>query len=89
MIATVLPARTPKRRRISIGAILGWAALILMLIITLLPLWWVIRTSLSTNRELYANPRMPLPVGFTFDNFARVLGQLDSGSSVARPVAMS
>jgi multiple sugar transport system permease protein len=43
----------------------------------------VVRTSLSTNRELYANPGNILPVGFTLDNFARVLGQVDTDAAVA------
>ena len=83
MTVTTLKATTPRRRTLSTGAIFGWIALILMLVITLLPLWWVVRTSLSTNRELYANPSVPWPVGFTFDNFARVLGQLDTSKAVA------
>jgi multiple sugar transport system permease protein len=63
--------------------LLAWFALILMLIITLVPFWWVIRTALSTNRELLVNPGTPLPVGFTLTNFARVLGLVDLNTAVA------
>src|SRR5262249_5688700 len=44
---------------------------------------WMFRTALSTNRELYANPTNPAPVGFTMINFARVLGQGDLAAAQA------
>ncbi|GAB4116026.1 MAG: carbohydrate ABC transporter permease [Roseiflexaceae bacterium] len=69
--------------RFSVGRLVAWVALVLFVAITLIPLWWVVRTSLSTNRELYANPGNILPVGFTLDNFARVLGQVDTDAAVA------
>lgn len=72
-LATVRPSRkTP-----SLGRIIAWAVLVLVIVIILVPFWWVIRTALSTNREIYANPTSWLPVGFTWDNFARVLGMSD------------
>ncbi|MCA9964717.1 MAG: carbohydrate ABC transporter permease [Anaerolineales bacterium] len=51
--------------------------------IVLFPFWWVIRTALSTQRELLANSRSLLPVGFTLVNFARVLGFVDTATAVA------
>lgn len=71
------------RKPISIGRILAWAALIVMLLITLAPFWWVIRTSLSTNRELFANATSLLPAGLTFGNYLRVLGFLDTEAALA------
>jgi multiple sugar transport system permease protein len=70
-------------RRLTIGRFFGWLALAAMIVVTILPLWWVVRTALSTNRELYAQPSVPYPVGFTLDNFARVLGQVDTSEAVA------
>lgn len=62
------------RKPISFGRIAAWGVLALVFLSILIPFWWIIRTALSTNRELYANPTSWLPVGFTWDNFARVLG---------------
>jgi multiple sugar transport system permease protein len=86
--ATTTAARTAapttvERKPLSIGRILAWAALILVILIILVPFYWVLRTALSTNRELYANPTSWLPVGFTFENFARVLGLLSAQESLA------
>jgi multiple sugar transport system permease protein len=52
-------------------------------LITLFPFWWVLRTALSTQRELLASPNTLGPVGFTWINFARVLGQVETSAAVA------
>ncbi|MCG8349575.1 MAG: carbohydrate ABC transporter permease [Chloroflexales bacterium] len=72
-----------RTQRLSAGRILAWAALILAILAVLGPFWWMIRTALSTNRALLADPTTLLPVGFTFDSFARVLGQVDTSEAVA------
>src|SRR5690349_13014679 len=69
--ATALTIVGQRRKGMSIGRALAWAGLIL------------IRTAVSTNRELLANTSNPLPVGFTMVNFARVLGQVDAATSIA------
>lgn len=63
-----------RRRRISLGRVVAWAALVVVMIVTLFPFYWVLRTALSTNSMLPAGAGNLLPVGFTLDNFARVLG---------------
>jgi multiple sugar transport system permease protein len=68
---TVRPVR---RRRPSPGRVLAWAALLVVLLITLFPFYWVLRTALSTNADLPSAAGNLLPVGLTLDNFARVLG---------------
>jgi multiple sugar transport system permease protein len=65
------------------GRVIGWAILILAILLTLFPFWWVIRTAFSTQRELLADPNTLGPVGFTLINFARVLGQVDTATAVA------
>ncbi|HQX76416.1 MAG TPA: hypothetical protein PL074_08885, partial [Thermoflexales bacterium] len=62
---------------------MAWGALILMIIITLVPLWWMIRTSLATNREMIADPKSFLPPGFTTLNYSRVMGFLSVEESRA------
>lgn len=77
-------ASAPRQRpRPSVGRIVAWILIILAVFIILFPFWWVIRTALSTQRELLANPRSLLPVGFTTLNFARVLGFVDTATAVA------
>jgi multiple sugar transport system permease protein len=66
-----------------VGRIIAWIVLALAILIILFPFWWVIRTSLSTQKEMLANPESLLPVGFTTINFARVLGQVDTATAVA------
>ncbi len=73
--AMAAPAR--QKKSISIGRILAWAALIFAIGVILIPFYWVIRTALSSNRAIFANPDSILPAGFTWINFARVLGQVD------------
>lgn len=70
-------------RRISVGKILAWFVLIVAIVIVLFPFWWVIRTSLSTLRDLLAESSSLLPVGFTTVNYARVLGQVDTATAIA------
>lgn len=70
------------RRPFPWGRILGWVVLILILFITLFPFWWILRTALSTQRELIANPTSLGPVGFTWVNFQRVLGQLSPEEAI-------
>jgi len=67
---------TPVRRarRINIGRLIAWAALIVLLFVTLFPFYWMLRTALSTNTALYTNAGSLLPVEFSWGGFARVLG---------------
>lgn len=60
-----------------------WIILLIYLFITLFPFWWVIRTALTTANMVYTDARSLLPVGFTFDNFLRVLGFLNVDQAVA------
>ncbi len=80
MATSALPA-PQRRRRLSLGRILAWAALMLAILAVLLPFYWVIRTALSTNRGLLVAPGSVLPVDMTWLNFARVLGQVDADTS--------
>ncbi|MFI1226346.1 MULTISPECIES: carbohydrate ABC transporter permease [unclassified Streptomyces] len=63
-----------KRRLPPLGRILAWLALGAVLVATLFPFWWVLRTGLSTTRSLPANADSLLPADFTWGAFGRVLG---------------
>ncbi|KAA9378162.1 carbohydrate ABC transporter permease [Microbispora cellulosiformans] len=61
-------------RRLSRRRTAAWAILVLFVLITLLPFYWMLRISLSNNRTLFANPGSLMPTDFTFGAFKRVLG---------------
>jgi multiple sugar transport system permease protein len=63
-----------RRRRVSIGRVIAWAWIVIVLIAMIFPFYWILRTALSTNGDLAAHPSSLLPVGFTFGAFQRVLG---------------
>lgn len=71
------------RRAIPWGSIIIWFFVLLYLFITLFPFWWVLRTALTTSNRVFTDATSLWPVGFTFDNFLRVLGFLDVDAAVA------
>jgi multiple sugar transport system permease protein len=83
-------AAATARRRLNIGRIVAWAILIGLIVLTIFPFWWVLRTGLSNNRSLGTDPGSLLPVDFTWGAFKRVLGlstvaeaQAEGGSGAA------
>ena len=60
------------RRRFTVGKALAWAAMILIMLFTLLPFYWVLRTALSSNAGITAHPTSLLPVDINLRGFARV-----------------
>jgi multiple sugar transport system permease protein len=66
--------RRARDRRINWGRVAAWAILVLLVVITLFPFYWSLRTGLSNNRVLPSDASSPLPVDFTFGAFRRVLG---------------
>jgi multiple sugar transport system permease protein len=65
------------------GRLAAWAALIGMLVVTLLPLWMVVKTALVPNAALFEQSAMLLPAQPTLDNFKRVLGLMSEQQSIA------
>ena len=57
-----------------IGRAAAWTFMVAILIVSVFPFWWALRTGLSTNGELFAGEQSLLPVGYTDNNFERVLG---------------
>ena len=76
---------TPRSRRpISWGKVIGWTCMILLLLITLFPFYWMLRTALSTNSMLASQAGNLLPAGFTLDGFRRVFGLVTLEDSLAQ-----
>ena len=74
----------PAKRKVSIGRIAAWTALILMIIATLFPFYWMLRTSLSTTKSLFSDAGSLLPVDPTIGAFKRVLGLSTPEEAIAQ-----
>jgi multiple sugar transport system permease protein len=78
------PAVRPARRRLSLGRAAAWTALGLIVLITLLPFYWILRTALSSNARLGADPADPFPVDITTSGFERALGLQSAEEAIAQ-----
>ncbi|MEM7338471.1 MAG: carbohydrate ABC transporter permease [Actinomycetota bacterium] len=65
---------SPTTRRLNIGRTGVWLVLIAVLIASLFPIYWSLRTSLTNNASLFDQPANVLPPEPTSFNFERVLG---------------
>lgn len=88
---TARPATTPRpvaitrtRRPVPWGRVLGWVCLVVILLITLFPFYWMLRTAFSDNRALAAEAGNLLPADFTLDAFRRVFGLTTLEESLAQ-----
>ncbi|XVU20828.1 carbohydrate ABC transporter permease [Actinoplanes sp. CA-054009] len=64
----------PPRRPFNIGRLLAWAFMILVILASLFPFYWMLRTALSSNNALYAGSDSLLPVDPSLGGFQRVFG---------------
>lgn len=81
---TPAPAVRPTRRGFSFGRAAAWTAMGLIVLVTLLPFYWILRTALSTNAGLNADPANPLPVDLTGSGFERALGLQSAEEAIAQ-----
>ncbi|MER7780545.1 carbohydrate ABC transporter permease [Streptomyces sp. NPDC096191] len=72
------------RRRLSPGRIVAWTVMAAIVLITVLPFYWILRTALSTNTGLAAHPADPLPVDPTAGGFERALGLQSAEEAIAQ-----
>jgi ABC-type glycerol-3-phosphate transport system permease component len=63
-----------RARRATPGRVVAWAYIVVILVVTIFPFYWILRTALSNNYALLKDPASLLPVGFTLGPFLRVLG---------------
>ncbi|GAA4426624.1 carbohydrate ABC transporter permease [Georgenia halophila] len=66
------------------GRVVAWAALVVVVIVTLFPFLWMFRTAFSSNGALYTDPTSPLPVGFSWGGFERVFGLQSTEEAIAQ-----
>lgn len=81
--------------RFSVGRLFAWLFLAVVLLVTLFPFYWILRTALSNNFALATNPASLLPADFTLGPFRRVLGlatlseaQAEGGSGASLDVLL-
>ena len=55
-----------------------------MILITVFPFYWMLRTAFSTSKSLFTDPASLLPVDFTTGAFERVLGLATTGGGQGR-----
>jgi multiple sugar transport system permease protein len=65
---------TRRRKPLSPGRIAAWACMIIILLVTIFPFYWMLRTSLSTSSSLFLSPGKLGPVDATLGAYKRVLG---------------
>lgn len=78
------PRPIPTRRRFGVGRSLAWLSLIVSLVVTIFPFYWMLRTALSNTRALAANSESLLPADLTLGAFERVLGIATTAEAIAQ-----
>jgi multiple sugar transport system permease protein len=73
-----------RHRRVKVGRIIAWAGLVVFMLVTLFPFYWMLRTAFSTTNALSASPGSLLPVDFTFGAVLRVLGLESPAEALAQ-----
>ena len=83
-VAARRPAeRTRAKNGIAWGRIAAWAAMILLLFVSLFPFFWMLRTALASNADLVKGSQSLAPPGATTFNLKQVLG-LASEAEIAK-----
>jgi multiple sugar transport system permease protein len=62
------------RNRVGPGRVIAWACLIVAVVVSLFPLYWMVRTAITPGRELAGDNAGLVPNHPTLFNFERVLG---------------
>lgn len=70
-------------RRVTPGRVVAWIVMGIVLVVTIFPFYWMLRTAFSSNGALYANATTLLPADFTWNGFARVFGAQSVRDAIA------
>jgi multiple sugar transport system permease protein len=90
--AAEAPMRRPEKAGFNVGRAFAWLFMILVIIVSLFPFYWMLRTALSSNNALYAGSNSLLTVQPSLGGFARVFGRqtgqaaIDAGGA-GQPIA--
>ena len=83
LTTTLLTTNRVRGRRFHLGRTVAWTYIGTILLVTVFPFYWMLRTALSNNRALATDPSSLLPVDFTLGAFRRVLGLSPAAESLA------
>ncbi|MDG0792300.1 carbohydrate ABC transporter permease [Cohnella ginsengisoli] len=62
-----------KKRKDRTANLIALVVVVLFAILVLFPIWWIFRTSLMTNAEIYKYPPSLLPADWLFSNYEKTL----------------
>ena len=74
---------TVSDRKWGVGRILTWALLVFLILLTLFPIYIVLKTGLTPQRQLFGSVDELFPADPTLFNFRRVIGLVSAEESVA------
>ncbi len=75
--------RAPRWKRPAPADIFTFALVVFLLLVTLFPFYWSLRTALSTNAALPANSTSLLPADFSIGGFERAMGLATTEEAIA------
>lgn len=61
-------------KKFDVGRAVAWTFMGLVILASLFPFYWILRTALSSNSAIYSGAGSLLPVQFSWGGFARVFG---------------
>ncbi|WP_236048480.1 carbohydrate ABC transporter permease [Paractinoplanes ovalisporus] len=73
-VPAVVVAEKPPKPGFNFGRALAWFFMILVILASIFPFYWMLRTALSSNNALYAGSDSLLPVDASWGGFERVFG---------------
>ncbi len=87
-VTTVRPRRRrdgdePRSAASPLARVIGWIAIGAVIVVTLFPFYWMLRTALSNNRAMFSEPLSLLPVEPTLGPLQRVLGLASTADALA------
>ena len=71
------------KKEMSFGHVMLWIVILVLLLITLFPFYWVVRTSFTPASLMYSDAVKMLPSKLTGMNYVRVLGMVSAEESLA------
>jgi multiple sugar transport system permease protein len=71
-------------RRLGVGRLVAWAVMVLLLLGTIFPFYWMLRTALSNTRALSSHYSSLAPADFTLGAFQRVFGLQSTADAIAQ-----
>jgi multiple sugar transport system permease protein len=67
--------------RLNLGRTLAWTVLIVFLVLTILPFYWMVRTAITPAGDIFTDSTGLLPAHPTMVNFWRILGLVDTDTA--------